>query len=125
MMMRLSAVKNRAKDAQDRAKTTNNDTLQAEQEKDADEKEVQELPRVLELKGDRTHVVSAHDDENCGNQSPDDWDLADYRREGTRIQNHRSTPLGSRVEVPTAEETRRKAGPLEHPRLGLVGWITY
>ena len=50
-------------------------------------------------------------------------DLADHRREATRIQNRRSTPLGSRAEVPTPQEG--KAGPLEHSRLGLVGWIAY
>jgi hypothetical protein len=32
-------------------------------------------------------------------QSCDDWDLPDHRREATRIQNHRSIPLGSRGEV--------------------------
>ena len=70
-MMRLSAAKNRAKAAQDRAKAANNDALQAEQEKDVAEKEVQELQRVLEPKRARTHAASAHDDENCGNQSSD------------------------------------------------------
>ena len=64
-MMRLSAAKNRAKAAQDRANAANNDALQAEQGKDAAEKEVQELQRVLEPKRARTHA-SAHDDEKCG-----------------------------------------------------------
>jgi hypothetical protein len=122
-MMRPSAAKNRAKAAQDRAKATNNDALQAEQEKDAAEKEVQELQRVLEPTRARKHAASAHDDKNCGSQSSDDWDLADYRRETTRIQNRRSTPLGSRGEVPTPQEG--KTGQLEHSRLGLVGWIAY
>ena len=50
-------------------------------------------------------------------------DLADHRREATRIQNRLSIPLGSRAEVPTPQEG--KAGPLEHSRLGVVGWIAY
>ena len=55
--------------------------------------------------------------------SSDDMDLADHRREDTRIQNRHSIPLGSRTEVPTPQ--LGKTGPLEHSRLGLVGWITY
>jgi hypothetical protein len=43
--------------------------------------------------------------------------------EATRIQNRRSIPLGSHGEVPTPQEG--KSGPLEHSRLGLVGWIAY
>ena len=50
-------------------------------------------------------------------------DLVNHRREATRIQNRRSIPLGSRGEVPTPQEG--KAGPLEHSRLGLLGWIAY
>ena len=56
-------------------------------------------------------------------KSSDDMTVADYRREATRIQKHRSIPLGSRAEVPTPQEG--KAGPLDHSRLGLVGWIAY
>ena len=56
-------------------------------------------------------------------KSSDDMDLADHRCEATRIQTRRSIPLGSRAEVPTPQED--KAGPLEHSRLGLVGWIVY
>ena len=39
-MMRLSAVENRPKAVQDRAKSVNNDDLETDQEKDGDEKEV-------------------------------------------------------------------------------------
>ena len=45
-------------------------------------------------------------------------DIADYRREAARIQKRRSVALGSREDVPTPQ--KGKAGPLEHPRLGLV-----
>ena len=77
----------------------------------------------MEPKRVRTNATTVDDDEECDNQSSDDWDLTDYTRESTLIQNHHSTPLGSRVEVPTPPEG--KVGPLEHSRLGLVGWITY
>ena len=77
----------------------------------------------MEPKRPRTHAITADNDEECEKQSCDDWDLPDHRREGTRIQNRRSIPLGSRGEVPTPQEG--KAGPLEHSRLGLVGWIAY
>ncbi len=69
------------------------------------------------------HATTVNDHEECDKKSSDDWDLDDYRRESTHIQNHRSTPLGSRVQVPTPKED--KEDPLEHSRLGLVGWIAY
>ena len=50
-------------------------------------------------------------------------DLTDHRRETTRIQNHRSVAIGSREDVPTPQ--KGQSVPLEHSRLGLVGWITY
>jgi hypothetical protein len=50
-------------------------------------------------------------------------DIADYRREAARIQKRRSVPLGSREDVPTPQ--KGQTGPLEHPRLELVGWIAY
>ena len=78
---------------------------------------------MMEPKRARTHAATADDDEECEKQSCDDWDLPDHRREATRVQNHRSIPLGSRGEVPTPQEG--KVGPLEHSRLGLVGWIAY
>ena len=87
------------------------------------QKEVQKLQRVMEPKRARTHTTTVDDDEECEKQSWEDWDLPDHRREATRIQNRRSTPLGSRGEVPTPQEG--KTGPLEHSRLGIVGWITY
>jgi hypothetical protein len=77
----------------------------------------------MEPQRDRTHAATADDEEECEKQSCDEWDLADHRREATRIQNRRSIPLGSRGEVPTPQEG--KADPLEHSHLGLVGWIGY
>jgi hypothetical protein len=107
-MMLLQQARFRAKSAQDRAKATqeqaksaNKVVLQAEKENDASKKEFQELKRVMEPKRARTHADTAEDDEECEKQSCDDWDLPDLRRQSTRIQNHRSIPLGSRLEVPT------------------------
>ncbi len=76
------------------------------------------LQQLLQTKRARTHTETANDHEECDKKSSDDWDLADYRREATRIQNHHSTPLGSRAEVPTPQEG--KTVPLEYSRLGLV-----
>jgi hypothetical protein len=120
---RAKATQDRAKAAQDEAKVANKVALQAEKDNDVAQKEVQELQRVMEPKRARTLPATADDDEECEKQSCDDWDLPDHRREATRIQNRRSIPLGSRGEVPTPQEG--KAGPLEHSRLGLVGWIAY
>jgi hypothetical protein len=47
--------------------------------------------QLLQAKRDRTHATTANDHEECDKQSSDNWDLADYRREATRIQNRRST----------------------------------
>jgi hypothetical protein len=77
----------------------------------------------MEPKRARTHAATAHEDEDCEKQSSDDWNLPDYRREDARIQNHRSVALGSREDVPTAQKGQE--GPLEKPRLGLVGRISY
>ena len=106
-----------------RAKADNKVVLHVEKENDDGEQEVQRVQQLIQSKSARTHATTVNDHEDCDKKSSDDWDLADYRREAARIQNRRSTPLGSRAEVPTPQES--KAGPLEHSRLGLVGWIAY
>ena len=105
------------------SKATNKVALHVEKEKDAAEQEVQRLQQLVQVKRARTHVTTANDHEDCDKKSSDDWDLADYLREATRIQNRHSTPLGSHAEVPTPQED--KPVPLEYSRLGLVGWIAY
>ncbi len=120
-MIRLSVAQNRAKAAQDRENTANQVPLEAEKENDAAQKEAQELQRVMEPKRDRTNATTANDHEECDEQSSDDMGITDYRREVERIQKRSSVALGSREDVPTPQ--KGKAGPLEHPRLGLVGWI--
>ena len=98
--IRAKAAQDRAKASQDRVKDSNKDDLETEKEKDATQKEVEDLQRVLEPKRARTHPVTADDDEECAKQSWVDWDLTDYRREATHIQNRRCVPLGSRDDVP-------------------------
>ena len=70
-MMRLSAAKNRAKDAQDRANAANQVALQAEKENDAAQKEEQNLQRVMEPKRARTNTTTVNDNEECDDQSSD------------------------------------------------------
>jgi hypothetical protein len=124
-MMLLQQARFRAKAAQDRAKTTQEQAkaanMVAEKDNDAAQKEVQELQRVMEPKRARTNATTANDHEECDEQSSGDMDIADYRREAARIQKRRSVALGSREDVPTPQ--KGQAGPLEHPRLGLVGCV--
>jgi hypothetical protein len=117
------AAQDRAKAAQDQVKAAKKVALEAEKDNDAAQKELQELQRVMEPKRARTNATTANDHEECDEQSSGDMDIADYRREAARIQKRRSVALGSREDVPTPQ--KGQAGPLEHPRLGLVGWIAY
>ena len=77
----------------------------------------------MEPKRARTNATTGNDHEECDEQSSGDMDIADYRREDARIQKRRSVALGSREDAPTPQ--KGQAGPLERPRLGLVGWIAY
>ena len=105
-----------------RAKTANKVALEAEKEKDAAEKAVEELKRQLQPKRPRT-------DDDAGDAHDllaefDNWDLRDHRREGTRVQNRRNVQVGSRDNQQKPPRTG-KDGFLHHTRLGLVGWISY
>ena len=107
--------------AKARAKTANKVALEAEKEKDAAEKEVEELKRQLQPKRARTH-----DDAGDAHQvlaEVDNWDLSVHRREATRVQNRRNVQVGSRENEPAPRTG--KDGFLNHARLGLVGWISY
>jgi hypothetical protein len=107
--------------AKARAKTANKVALEAQKEKDAAEKAVEELKRQLQPKRARTDddAGDAHDllaeFDNC--------DLSDHRREGTRVQNRRNVLVGSRDNQ--QKPRTGKDGFLHHTRLGLVGWISY
>ena len=116
---RAQAAQDHAKASQDQVRVTYKLALEAEKENDAAQKEVQDLQRVMEPKRPRTQSATADDDEECEKQSWEDMDIADYRREDTRIQKRRSIPLGSRAEVPTPQEG--KAGPLDWSILVWVG----
>jgi hypothetical protein len=107
--------------AKARAKTANKVALEAEKEKDAAEKAVEELKRHLQPKRGRADddAGDAHDllaeFDNC--------DLTDHRREGTRVQNRRNVQVGSRDNQ--QKPRTGKDGFLHHSRLGLVGWTSY
>ena len=53
----------------------------------------------------------------------DEWDLRDFRRATTRVQNRRNVALGSLQDQP--KPRTGKDGFLLHTRLGLVGWMSY
>ena len=104
-----------------RAKTANKVALEAEKEKDAAEKAVEELKRQLQPKRARTDddAGDAHDllaeFDNC--------DLSDHRREATRVQNRCNVQVGSRDNQQNPRTGKDDF--LHHTRLGLVGWISY
>jgi hypothetical protein len=109
------------KQAKSRAETANKLVLEAEKERDAAEKAVEELKRQLQPKRPRT-------DDDAGDAHEvvaevENWDLRDHRQQATRVQNRRNIQLGSRQ-----NQTKTRSGTdgfLHHTRLGLVGWIAY
>ena len=109
--MRLEAARKRASEANALA-------LAAEKARDVAELEVVELERVIDPKKPR-----AEDDEAGASKGLDDWDLADHRREMTRVMNRRQIRLGASE---SARELRTgRDGYLEHSRLGLIGAVGY
>jgi hypothetical protein len=104
-----------------RAKTANKVALESEKEKDAAEKEVEELKRQLQPK--RAHSDADAGDAHEIHAEVDNWDLRDHRREGTHVQNRRNVQVGSRDNQQKPHPG--KDGFLLHTRLGLVGWIEY
>jgi hypothetical protein len=106
--------------AKARAKTANNVALEAEKEKDAAEKAVEELKRQQPKR--------ARTDDDAGDAHDllaefDNCDLSDHRRKGTRVQNRRNVQVGSRD-----NQQKPRTGKddfLHHTHLGLVGWISY
>jgi hypothetical protein len=103
-----------------RAKTAKKVALEAEKEKDAAEKEVEELKGQLQPKKARSDADAG--DAHEIHAEVDNWDLRDHRREGTRVQNRRNVQVGSRDNQ--QKPRPGKDGFLLHTRLGLVGWIT-
>ena len=91
--------------------------LEAEKERDKLHKELELIE--VQLQGKRVHT---HDDTGDGHDmhtEVDEWDLRDFRRETTHVQNCRNVALGSRDNQPTPHTG--KDGFLYHDRLGLVG----
>ncbi len=105
--------------AKTRAKAENELALEAEKEKDAAEKAVEELKRQFQPK--RAHTHDAGDTHEMIAEV-DNWDLSVHHRETTRVQNRRNVSLGSLHDQPKAHTD--KDGFLLHDRLGLVGWIS-
>jgi len=110
-----------------RADTVNKEALRLEKAVDvaaktvhASQKEVRELQAQLHPKRARIEADVEEEDEidNVG-----DWTLPVYRREDSRVQNRRDVLLGSR----DTESNYRtgSTGYLHHPRLGLIGWVSY
>ena len=123
MLKDRTKTKDHTKTEQDEVQVVNNVVLHEEKENDVVQKEVQELQRVMEPKRDRTNATTVNDHEECDEQSSDDMDITDYRRETVHIQKRRSVALGSREKVPTPQ--KGQSDPLEHFHLSLVGWIVY
>ena len=107
--------------AKSRAEAANKLALEAEKERDAAEKAVEELKRQLHPK--RAHT---HDDAGDAHEmlaEVENWDLRDHRQQATRVQNRRNVQVGSRQNQ--AKPRTGTDGFLHHTRLGLVGWISY
>jgi hypothetical protein len=80
--------------AKSRAEAANKLALEAEKERDATEKAVEELKRQMQPKRPRT-------DDDTGDAHEvlaevENWDLRDHRQQATRVQNRRNVQLGYR-----------------------------
>ena len=119
VMMRIQAARTRAAEA-------NAVALAAEKERDAAEAEAESLQADMASKRSRTESGSADGAEAEPTAALDDWDLADHRREMTRIMNRRNDqlPLSVPSVEPRAPRTGRD-GYLHHARTGLVGAVAY
>jgi hypothetical protein len=79
--------------AKTRAEAANKVALEAEKEKDAPEKAVEELKRRVQPKRARTHECAGDAHEMIAEE--DNWDLSVHRREATHVQNRRNVQVGS------------------------------
>jgi len=105
--------------AKKRAVIANKASLEAEQEKDAAKKELEILKSRLGQKRARLPDAAEEEDDD-GEESVSDWEIADHREEATRVQNRRAIELGSRENV--KELRRGEVDYLAHPRIGLLKW---
>uniref|UniRef100_A0A7S0LLL5 Uncharacterized protein n=1 Tax=Coccolithus braarudii TaxID=221442 RepID=A0A7S0LLL5_9EUKA len=109
-------------DAKKRAKTANETALAAEKAKDAAQSEVDALERILNPKKARTEPAAEAADDEGTTAETEDWDLADHRREETRVRNRRAVEL--RLCESVRELRTGKLGYLHHARLGLL-WVLF
>ena len=84
----------RARDHQAIASKANADALAAEQAKDAAEAELAAFQRALDAKRQRVEEP-AIDEAAEPEQATAEWDLADHRREMSRVMNRREIEIGS------------------------------
>ena len=80
--------------AKSRAEAANKLALEAEKERDAAEKAVEELKRQLQPKRPRTDDGAGDVHEKL--TEVDNWDLRDHRQQATRVQYRRNVQVGSR-----------------------------
>jgi len=112
----------RLRDATLRAAAANKVALKAEQEKEAAEKEKEDLQRELCGKRPRPEASTIEANEEMP-ADVSDLDLADWRRHATKWRNRSQVQLGSREDA-LAPRTG-KNGYVDHPRLGLIGCLAY
>jgi hypothetical protein len=96
--------------------------LKAEKERDKFHKELEYIE--MQLHWDKRELT--HDDtgdDHDMDTEDDEWDLRDFNRETTRVQNRRNMTLGSLHDQP--KPRIGKDGFLLHTHLGIVGWISY
>jgi|AntRauMFilla1563_2_1112583.scaffolds.fasta_scaffold18844_2 hypothetical protein len=91
-------------------------------EKDAAEKEVQDLKHELGSKKARAEASTIEANEGMP-ADVGDLDLADHHRHAIRWWNRSKVELGSLEEAPAPRTG--KDGYLDHPRLGLMGCFAY
>ena len=114
----------RLRDATLRAAAANKVALEAEQEKDAAEKEKEDIQRELCGNRPRPEAFTIEVNEEMPADVGDPGlDLANWRCCATKWWNRSQVQLGSRED---ALATRTgKNGYVDHPRLGLIGCLAY
>jgi hypothetical protein len=100
----------------------NAEALAAEKAKDAAEAELAAFERALDAKRRRVEEP-AIDEAAEPEQATTEWDLADHRREMSRVMNRREIEIGS--DERERELRTGRDGYLHHPRTGLVGAVAY
>ena len=120
-MMHAAQIRKRLEFATKRAAEANTACLDAEKEKDAAQLAVQELERELQAHCPKRARTAQQDDEPT--EAATEWDLSTFRREFTRVSGRRNIPITDRQHC--LETRRGKYNFLNHPRLGLLGWMAY